>query len=77
MRKFNLYTFFKSDGSIQLLYGTSPDDALDNAGLSTAQIAEEIQDFRKGYDTSLKFVNGKWQSKESKNNIPIHELHQN
>ena len=71
MEKFNVYTFYKSDGSKQLLYGTTVENALDNAGFSTEWITENIRDHRKGHDDSLEFLNGKWQPKLTKTKIKI------
>lgn len=63
MSKFNLYTFYKKDGTKLPLYGTSVDDALTSAGYSTSQIIEEMAYCRKGFDDSLEFINGKWHTK--------------
>ena len=71
MAKYQLYTFFKKDGTTQLLYGTSAENALDNAEYSTAQVADEIRDFRKGYDQSLEFKNGKWHEKKETKQLKL------
>lgn len=77
MSQFNSYTIYNVDGTKQILYGTSVENALDNAGFSNSYIANHIRDWRKGFDYSLDFVNGKWQPKESKNQILIHKSHEN
>jgi hypothetical protein len=64
MSKFKLYTFYKADGTKLPLYGTSVENALSEAGFSTARIAEELKHCKLGMDNSLEFVNGKWQTKK-------------
>lgn len=81
MSKFKLYTFYKADGTKLPLYGTSAENALDSAGLSTEEIAEQLKFCRPGMDDSLEFINGKWRKKkagpEVKVNIDREEFHQN
>lgn len=77
MTKFSPFTIYRSDGTKQLLYGTSIEDALSNALYSDEWVAQNIKDYRKGVDNSLTFVNGKWESNHKQNKIPVHEINQN
>ena len=73
MSKIKLYTFYKSDGTKQLLYGTSSENALDNAEYSVSTIAETIRGFKEGFDDSLEFIKDRWVEKSNKNKIKIEE----
>jgi hypothetical protein len=64
MAKFQLFTFYKSDGTKLPIYGTSPLDALDGLGLSVEEISEQLKFCREGMDDSLVFINDKWQRRE-------------
>ena len=83
MAKHNVYTFFKSDGTKAVLYGYTPQDALDNAGFSLDDVIENIRDYRKGFSDELVFINGKWHQndpekrKEPVVEIPIYSYNQN
>lgn len=81
MSKFKMYTFYRADGNMQLLYGQTPDDALSAAGFTTEWITENIRDYREGYDYSLEFINGKWHPRKEKPiaqvDIPILEVFKN
>lgn len=81
MSKFKMFTFYKADGTTQLLYGQTPDDALTSAGFSTAWIAENIRDYKPGFDHSMEFINGKWHSRKetpiAQVDIPILEIFKN
>ena len=77
MTKFSVYTFYKADGTKQLIYGSSVENALNDAGYSTKWIAENIRAYRKGFSNDLHFINGKWQSKETKNKIPVLKIFKN
>jgi len=83
MPKFNVYTFYKADGTKIPLYGYTPQDALDSAGFSLDDVTENIRDYRRGFDNSLVFINGKWhqnepqEKKEPVVDIPIYSYNQN
>lgn len=83
MAKFNVYTFYKADGTKQVLYGYTPQDALDHAGYNLDYVAENIRDYRQGFDDSLVFIGGKWHENtpEKRNkptiDIPIYSYNQN
>lgn len=62
---------YMANGTKQPLYGTTIENALDNAGYSLEFIQENVRDHREGFDDSLEFIKGKWYPKVAKVKIPM------
>lgn len=77
MSKFKAFTFYKVNGTTQVFYGKTVQNALDNAGWDLDYVTKNIRDYREGFSTDLQFIKGKWYEKDSKVTISIQEINQN
>ena len=57
---FKMYIFYLSNGTIQPLFGRTPEEALSNGGFDLRWIIENVRDFREQHQDPLIFTNGKW-----------------
>lgn len=83
MSKFKAFTFYKSDGTKQVLYGSNPQDAMNGAEWDLDYVVTNIRDYREGFDNSMVFINGQWYQNEPQDenksivDIVIHNYNQN